>query len=124
MREATAEDVRTYRFLSFNDLQYIVPPHERTTAAWAQSPPDAEYLPQVEWTAPGTTLRENVCIRGINVDTMEVMIDCGFGRVYWIGEGDPAPILQKIKYQAPAAERERKRAARQVRARAERRMGQ
>lgn len=107
MRKATAEDVHRHRALSLGDLRYLVPSvHMPTEAKY--------YLPQVEWNG------ENVCIRGINVETGEVMIDCGFGRVFWIGEGDPAPIMQFIAYEPSDEERSHRRAGNNARHRADR----
>ncbi len=104
MREASADDIQRYRTLTFDDLPYLVP---EWVLQKSHFPADADYyLPQVEWQ------RENVCIRGINRDTHEVMIDCGFGRVYWVGEGDEAPLLQFVAYRPSELERARRRSER------------
>ena len=78
MRSATAEEIATHQTLTFEELPYLVPEWVLTTSRF---PPDAELLRS----ASRMDARER-SIRGINRQTHEVLIDCGFGRVDWVGK--------------------------------------
>jgi hypothetical protein len=97
MRKATDDERKRYRSLTRDDLSYIV-----SESRIDRMPVDAKwFLPQVEWCS------ENVVIRGINRDTLELLIDCGFGRVFWVGADDPSqPLLQWIAYEPSDVERQ------------------
>jgi hypothetical protein len=89
MRKATITERKRHRSLSREDLVECIVP-EWLNRVW---PEDTRFLPQITYKG-----YIKGCIRGVNRKTHEVLVDLGFGDVFWIDVNDEAPRIDRVNH--------------------------